>query len=147
MAGHSTPVTQGSSSYKKAPISKYSLKVNDIHEEHDDLDDREDDHGQRRRANGHLLLVGPVGLIALQRLRGRHHVAAVAGQHVASHPLVAQRHAIELLKVQVAIVVLVAALQDLGGNVGGYVPAVAVRDQILQLMRVDQAISVGVVLE
>jgi len=120
--------------------------VNDVHQEHYDLDDREEDHGEWRRANGHLLLVGAIGFVALQGLRRRHHEATVAGEHVAHHPLVTQGHRIELLEVQVAIVVLIAALQDLLGNVGGYIPAIPIRDELLQLVRADQSIPVGVVL-
>lgn len=123
-----------------------SLKVDDVHQKHNNLDDREDDHGQRRRADGHLFFVRTVRLIALQWLWRWHHIPAISGQHIAYHPLVVQRHGIELVKVQVPIVVHVAPVQYLLGNVRRYVPAVAIRYETFQLVCVDKPIPVRVVL-
>lgn len=111
--------------------SCYSLKVNDIHEKHDDLDDGEDDHGQRWGADRHLFLVRAIGLIALKWLRWWHHIPAVSGQQVAYHQLVMQRHRIELIKVQMAIVIDVALAQYLLGYIGRYVATVAIRYETL----------------
>lgn len=104
------------------------LKVNDIHQKHDDLNDGENDHSQRRRTDGHLFLVRTIRLVALQRPRRRHHIPTIPGEHIAYHKLVAQRHAIELLKVQMSIVIHITAVQYLLGNVGGYIVAAASRN-------------------
>lgn len=58
----------------------YSLIIYNIHEKHDYLDDREDDHGQGWRADRHLFLVRTIWLIAFEWLRRWHHIATISCQ-------------------------------------------------------------------